>query len=105
MSVDEFWHGDKRLFKVYQKAYYNRLYNNAWVIGSHIDLSIHNQLINTINYLFDGFKKGAKFLKYPDKPLNPFEDNEKQPSQEDFENDYRELIENQEDWLENIMKK
>lgn len=37
MSIYDFWHGDIDLIYAYEKAYYNHLYQNAYVQGMYVN--------------------------------------------------------------------
>lgn len=97
MSVDEFWHGDKRLFEVYQKAYYSRLYETAWLNGLYVNIAVQNTAGNLLA------KKGAKPLEYPQEPYNPFV-KKKAVTSENLESEYRDLQKNQNDFIRNLLK-
>lgn len=61
-----FWHGDKRLFVVYQKAYYRRLYDTAWANGLYVDAAVQTTAANILA------KKGSRPVEYPKEPFDPF---------------------------------
>ena len=67
MSLDEFWHNDKRIFEACQKAYYRDLHEKAWLNGLYVNVAVQNTVANVMA------KKGAKPLTYPSKPFDPFE--------------------------------
>lgn len=97
MCTDEFWHGDKRLFEVYQKAYYRRLYESAWLSGLYVNIAVQN----TAGNMFA--KKGAKPLEYPHEPFDPFKQ-KKVITSENLESEYRELQKNQSDFIRSLLK-
>ena len=97
MCTDEFWHGDKRLFEAYQKAYYRRLYENAWINGLYVNIAVQN----TAGNMFA--KKGSKPLEYPHEPFDPF--NQKQAiTNDNLEGEFRNLQKNQNDFIRSLMK-
>lgn len=99
MSVDDFWHKDKRLFDAYQKAYYTRQYETAWVNGLYVNIALCNLASNIFA------KKGAKALEYPQKPYNPFEKKAEPVTKDNIEEKFRELMFNNSNWLKDRFKK
>ena len=99
MSWDEFWHKDKRLFEVCQKAYYRNLYETAWINGIYVNISVQNTVGNALA------KKGAKPLEYPKEPIDPFKKNKKVVSKNDLESEQRNLLKNQNDFIRSLLKK
>lgn len=98
MSWDEFWHKDKRLFEVCQKAYYRNLYETAWINGIYVNVAVQNMAGNMFA------KKGAKPLEYPHEPFDPFK-NKKTFSKESLETRQRNLQKNQNDFIRSLLKK
>lgn len=98
MCTDEFWHGDKRLFEVYQKAYYRRLYESAWLSGLYVNIAVQN----TAGNMFA--KKGAKPLEYPREPFDPFKQ-KKIITKDNLESEQRDLQKKQNDFIRSIMNK
>lgn len=92
--MDEFWNGDKRLFDVYQKAYYRKLYETAWANGAYTDVVVMNALGNIFA------KKEAKPLEYPKEPRDPFS---KPISKETIANDYANLQKRQNDFIRQLL--
>ena len=97
MCTDEFWHEDKRLFEVYQKAYYRRLYENAWINGLYVNIAVQNTAGNILA------KKGAKPLEYPHEPFDPFKQ-KKVITKENLEGEFRDLQKNQNDFIRSLLK-
>lgn len=99
MSVEEFWHKDKRLYDAYQKAYYRRTYEQSWCIGNYVNIAINNLAGNIFA------KKGAKALEYPEMPHDPFEKKPEKITKENIEEKFRELMFNNSNWLKERFKK
>lgn len=99
MSVDEFWHKDKRLFNAYQKAYYRGLHETSWLNGLYFNVALNNLAGNIFA------KKGAKTLEYPNKPYDPFEKPPEKITEENLEEKFRELMFNNSNWLKDRFKK
>lgn len=99
MSIDDFWHKDKRLFDAYQKAYYTGLYEKCWVQGLYFDISLNNLARNILA------KKGSKPLQYPDKPFNPFTDKKPKVTKENLEENFRQLMADNSNWLKQMLNK
>ena len=99
MSVDDFWHKEKKLFNAYQKAYYTHLYEKSWLDGLYVNIAINNLAGNIFS------KKGAKALEYPQKPFNPFEKRPEKITNENIEEKFRELMFNNSNWLKERFKK
>jgi hypothetical protein len=59
MPLDEFWHGDMRLLKAYQVAYFKKASFEAWQNGFYSNVAVSLALGNAFA------KKGAKPEKYP----------------------------------------
>lgn len=97
MSWEEFWHKDKRLFEVCQKAYYRDLYERAWINGIYTNISVQN----TAGNMFA--KKGAKPLEYPHEPIDPFKQ-KKVITKENLESEYRDLQKSQNDFIRSLLK-
>lgn len=98
MSVEEFWHEDKRLYNAYQKAYYTKLHEESWLSGLYFNVAINNLAGNIFA------KKGTKALQYPDKPFNPFEKKPEKITEENLEEKFRELMFNNSNWLKDRFK-
>lgn len=98
MCTDEFWHDDKRLFEVYQKAYYRRLYENAWLSGLYVNIAVQN----TAGNIFA--KKGEKPLEYPSEPFDPFK-KKKIITKENIESEYRNSQKEQNDFIRMLLNK
>lgn len=94
MGVDAFWHDDKRLFEVYQKAYYRRIYEEAWLNGLYVNIAVQN----TAGNMFA--KKGAKPLEYPKEPFDPFK---KSVSKEEIANEYADLQKEQNEFIRRLL--
>ena len=97
MTSEEFWHKETGLFYAYQKAYYMRLYETAWVNGLYVDIALNNLGANILR------KKGEKTKKYPNEPYNPFKKAQKlSPIQK--ENKFRSMMEDINLWVEEGVK-
>ena len=46
MPLNEFWHGDLRLFEGYQKAYYRNVSLTAWYNGRYVFESVNKAIYN-----------------------------------------------------------
>jgi hypothetical protein len=79
MSPEQFWLEDMSLFNVYQKAYYRKIHNQAFVQAQYFNYALSVQLSNM------WLKKGQKPLQFLDKPFDPFE---KQIKKDDLQKDY-----------------
>lgn len=99
MSVEDFWHKDKRLFNAYQKSYYTGLHEKSWLDGLYFNVALCNLAGNIFA------KKGAKALEYPQKPYNPFEKKPEKITKENLEDKFRELMFNNSNWLKERHKK
>lgn len=99
MSVEEFWHKDKKLYNAYQKAYYIGLHEKSWLDGFYFNVALCNLAGNIFR------KKGTKALEYPDKPLNPFDKKPDRVTKENLEEKFRELMSNSSNWLKERFKK
>lgn len=60
MPLDEFWHGDMRLFEAYQKAYYRDKSYSAWCNGVYVFEGISKAIYNG----FGRTKKSDKAEEY-----------------------------------------
>lgn len=47
MPMHEFWHGDLDLIYAYEKAYYNHIYQNAYVQGIYVNWAVSIAYNNT----------------------------------------------------------
>lgn len=93
MSTHEFWHEDKKLFNAYRKAYYNRLSEQSWLNGLYVDLALNNLASNIFK------KKGEKALEYPNNPIDILKQNEKKITPTNVEQNFRELMIKNTNWL------
>ena len=93
MSMHEFWHEDKQLFKTYRKAYYNRLSEQCWLSGLYVDMALNNLAGNIFK------EKGQKPLEYPNQPIDILKQNEKKITQDNVEENFRQLMINNTNWL------
>lgn len=62
MTTEQFWHEEPKLLEVYQKAYYNKLHEEAHLYGYYGYVAVSTALSNAFR------KKGTKEAKYIDKP-------------------------------------
>lgn len=99
MSVEEFWHEDKKLYNAYQKSYYIGLHEKSWLDGFYFNVALCNLAGNIFR------KKGAKALEYPDKPINPFDKKPDKITKENLEQKFRELMSNSSNWLKERFNK
>lgn len=93
MSTYEFWHEDKKLFLAYRKAYYNRLSEQSWLNGLYVNVALNNLAANISK------KKGEKPLDYPNSPIDILKQNEKKITPSNVEENFRELMMNNTNWL------
>ncbi len=75
MSVDMFWYYDEEYFKVYQKAYFNRLSREKWIEGKYILDALYEISTTIMPVLcyngFSGFKpKDIDTIPYRNKPID-----------------------------------
>ena len=99
MPVQEFWHGDMRLFGAYQKAYLRDKSFTAWINGQYNFTAKELSLANAFA------KKGAKRNEYP-KWKDPFEKEVKETiTSENIEDKFREQQADLNAWLGNKMRK
>lgn len=68
MTVEQFWHSDPMLLKVYEKAYLRRLHTEAHAQGFYGFVALSTALGNAFR------KKGEKAREYPRKPEDPFKE-------------------------------
>lgn len=62
MTAEQFWHEEPKLLEVYQRAYYNRLHEEAHLSGYYNYVAVSIALSNAFR------KKGTQEAKYIDKP-------------------------------------
>ena len=101
MSVDEFWHKDPKLFQAYQKAYQSKIYTESWLYGVYSNLALMdfgNKFVN-----FKG--RDNKALHYPENPKNAFEKTKEKITVENLEEKHRSLMQSNNEWLKNWMKR
>lgn len=95
MTPEQFWYGDIRLLKVYQKAYLDNKSYTAWVNGNYTNVAYSIALSNAFA------KKGAKPVEYP-QWKSPFEKlGKKKITKENLEQEFRKQQIEQNAWLFN----
>lgn len=92
MTYEQFWHDNPKLLTVYQKAYYNRLHEEAHLYGYYNYVAVSTALSNAFR------KKGAQAEKYIDKP-NIDKLFKKPISEKQAIKQYREGLQNQMSWI------
>ena len=100
MPLDEFWHGDIRLFDAYQIAYRRNKSYTAWINGAYVFEASYKAIING-----NRTKKSDPWL-----PYEGWEDPVKTKSktiitQENLESEFRKSQFDQNAWLHNMMNK
>lgn len=104
MPLQEFWHGDLRLLKAYQQAYYRDVQYKAWWNGQY-------DFVGTNGAIYNGFSNKAKHtpFKYPQ-----YEDfteelfaKAKKPkiTRENLETEFRKEQASQQQWLHELLSK
>lgn len=102
MPLDLFWHGDQRLFQVFQKAYYEDTYYMAWLIGNQTQVATSNSIYNNFNA-----RSQSDMRPYPKYDQNKFDDlyNPKPKiTKENLETEFRKSMLEQQSWLHNVLK-
>lgn len=98
MSVQEFWHEDVRLFRVYEQAYYNNMSYNAWLNGKYtfmaVQLGVNNALAS----------KKSERVDFPDYKA-PFEPEEEKVTKDNLEDKHRNLMAENAEWLKSLLGK
>lgn len=75
MSIDEFWHSTDTEFHAYEKAYMNRMDQQAWLTGYYgyqAQVSVMSMILS---------KNKRELMTYPDQPLS----RQKQDHQEKYQ--------------------
>lgn len=95
MTYEQFWYKDPELLDLYQRAYYDRLHEQAHTQGYYTFLGIGTALHNAFKM------KGEKTLKYPEKPFDVFKriDERKRYSKSNVELEYRQGLQTTMGWL------
>ena len=97
MPINEFWHGDIRLLRIYEKAYVRNISLNAWYQGK------YNHIAYAVNMQNMWKKKGTKEAEYP-QWKDPFEKfNKPKITKDNLEEEFRQSQANQNAWLKNIL--
>lgn len=95
MTYEQFWYGDIRLLRVYEKAYYRNVSFNAWYQGQYNHIAFGVTMQNAFA------KKGAKKVEYP-KWKDPCAQSKKPIiTTENLEEQFRKEQAKQQDWLFN----
>lgn len=98
MPLDEFWHGDLRLFEAYQKAYRRDKSYTAWLSGAYVFEAANKAIANG-----NRTKKSDPVEQYADWK-DPVEIKQKTTiTQENLEQEFRQSQSNQNAWLHNIL--
>lgn len=92
MTYEQFWHYDPNLLTVYQKAYYNRIHEEAHLYGQYNFIALSTALSNAFR------KQGTKPQKYIDKP-NIDKYFKKPITQENIDEEYKKGLNYQIDWV------
>jgi hypothetical protein len=98
--LDEFWHGDMRLLKARQIAYYRDKTYTAWINGSRT-FEANSKVSANANRT----KKTDKVEQYSSEWKDPFEKKKKRITHENLESEFRKEQFNQNSWLHNILCK
>lgn len=101
MSVDEFWHGDKRLLEAYRKAYQSKIYTESWLNGVYTNLA----LVDFGNKFLNFKGRDNKNLHYPEQPKNVFEKPKEKITADNIEDKHRSLMQDNNNWLKNWIRK
>jgi hypothetical protein len=97
MPLEEFWHGDLRLLKAYQAAYVRDKSYTAWINGVYA-FEANSKVSANANRT----KKSDPVLKYDDwkDPIK----SEEVITQENVEQEFRNLQAEQNAWLHNMLQ-
>ena len=97
MPLNEFWHGDMRLFDAYQKAYYREKSFTAWMNGQYVFEGLNKAIYNG----FGRQRKSDKAEEYsPWKdPMERFD--KPRIAKENVEEEFRKQQADQMGWLFN----
>lgn len=95
MTIEQFWHDDPKLIYVYQKAYLNKLHQEAHTQGYYYFIGLTTALGNAFR------KKGQKAEEYPKKPLYT---SEKKRTEKDVETEYQRGLAYQVSWVNALSK-
>lgn len=100
MTLEQFWHGDPNLITIYQKAYNQKIHDEAFLQGWYNFEALSRALTNALSGL-DG--KRHKPIQYLDKPLVNANDYYNKPvTEEELEDKYRAVANYQVDWLNKL---
>lgn len=99
MPLDEFWHGDLRLFEAYQKAYLRDKSYTAWLNGAFIFEANSKAIANG-----NRTKRSDKVQEYA-QWKDPIPKKKKIITQENLESEFRKEQFGQNAWLHDIMHK
>lgn len=96
MSLDEFWHGDMRLFEISQKGYFKDVSFRAWVNGQY-----HLTALNlALKGAFKGLEENDKYPEWEDLSEKLYKP---QTKVENIEEEFRKQQCEQTNWLSNIL--
>lgn len=100
MPLEEFWHGDLRLFEAYQKAYIRDKSYTAWINGAYVFEATSKATSNG-----NRSKKSDPIEQYADWK-DPVQTTKKTNiTQDNLEEEFRSSQANQNAWLRNILSK
>lgn len=100
MPLDEFWHGDLRLFEAYQKAYIRDKSYTAWINGVYI-FEANSKVSANANRA----KRTDPVLQY-ESWKDPVETKRKTTTtKEDVEYEFRSAQANQNAWLHDMLNR
>ena len=100
MPLNEFWHGDIRLFEAYKKAYIRDKSYTAWLNGAHIFEATSKAVANG-----NRAKKSDPVLQYSDWKDPIEKENKVVITHENLEVEFRASQANQNAWLRSILHK
>lgn len=99
MPLDEFWHGDLRLFEAYQKAYIRDKTYTAWINGAYVFEANSKAIYNG-----NRTKRTDKAQEYS-RWQDPIPKKKKIITQENLESEFRKEQFNQNAWLHDMLNK
>lgn len=100
MSLDDFWHGDLRLLKAYQQAYFRDVQYKAWWNGQYSFAGMSGAIYNNFNE--KSKNQPFKYPKYEDFTEKLF--SEPKITKENLEYEFRKEQIRQQQWLHDILK-
>lgn len=97
MSPNEFWHGDIRLFEVYQKGYYKNVSYTAWCNGRE-NLTAHGLALKGA---FGGLKKSDTYPNWEDLSEKLYKP---KPKVKNVEEEFRQQQSRQVSWIASLIR-